>query len=202
MLVTDCPCLAEDMAKIWQVYWQLGDAASLPSSWSPALATRYNAATPLSLPSLPSVYLSSSPAALCPPGREVDLAAILRTIDSAEEFVSVAVMDYAPFTLYTPHTVFWPDIDNALRRAAIDRGVRVGLLLLLIFFFLLLPLILLLKLLLPVSQVKLLASQWAHTRPSILRFLRSLQDLAGDHPKVDIQVRTGLQTSCSFLSYS
>ena len=68
------------------------------------------------------MYLSSSPAALCPPGREPDLSAILRTIDSAEKFVEIAVMDYIPATLYTPHMNFWPDIDSALRRAAIDRG--------------------------------------------------------------------------------
>jgi len=36
--------------------------------------------------------------------------------------------------------------------------------------------------------VRLLASQWAHTRPAIARFLRSLQDLAGTNPRVDIEV--------------
>ena len=25
VLLTDCPCMAEDMYKIWQVYWDLGD---------------------------------------------------------------------------------------------------------------------------------------------------------------------------------
>ena len=38
--------------------------------------------------------------------------------------------------------------------------------------------------------MRLLTSQWAHTRPSINRFLRSLTDLSGSYPRVDIQVTT------------
>jgi len=161
VLVTDCPCLAEDMEKIWSVYWALGGATSLPSTWPTELSTLYNANNPLSLPSLPEVFLSSSPAPFCPTGREVDVEAILKAIDSAEEFIEIAVMDYIPATLYTHPMEFWPDIDDALRRAAINRGVR----------------------------VRLLTSQWAHTRPAIARFLRSLADLSGSNPKVDIQVK-------------
>ena len=52
VLVTDCPCLAEDMEKIWSVYWALGGATSLPSTWPTELSTLYNANNPLSLSSL------------------------------------------------------------------------------------------------------------------------------------------------------
>ena len=55
VLVTDCPCLAADMAKIWAVYWQLGGREELPVTWPKELATSFNADTPLSLPSLPQV---------------------------------------------------------------------------------------------------------------------------------------------------
>ena len=96
VLVTDCPCLAEDMEKIWSVYWALGGATSLPSTWPTELSTLYNANNPLALPSLPEVFLSSSPAPFCPTGREVDVEAILKAIDSAEEFIEIAVMDYIP----------------------------------------------------------------------------------------------------------
>jgi len=161
VLVTDCPCLAADMEKIWAVYWALGGATSLPSSWPAELSTSYNADSPLTLPSLPEVFLSSSPAPFCPSGREVDITAIIKAIDSAEEFVEIAVMDYIPATLYTHPMKFWPKIDDALRRAAINRGVR----------------------------VRLLTSHWAHTRPAIARFLRSLADLSGSNPKVDIEVK-------------
>lgn len=163
VLVTDCPCLAEDMSKIWSVYWALGGRDSVPPSWPDTLATNINSAAPLTLSGSDlSVYLSSSPPPFCPEGREQDLAAIINTIDSAEQFVDIAVMDYFPTTIYTPHPQFWPPIDNALRRAAISRGV----------------------------SVRLLVSHWAHTRPSMTRYLASLASLAGDSgPKVDIRVK-------------
>ena len=36
-------------------------------------------------------------------------------------------MDYFPTTIYSPRTKFWPVIDDALRAAAVERGVRVDL---------------------------------------------------------------------------
>jgi len=62
------------------------------------------------------IYFSSSPAPFCPDGRAVDIDAILRHIDEAQEFVYVAVMDYFPITLYQQPPTFWPDIDNKLRK--------------------------------------------------------------------------------------
>ena len=162
VLVRDCPCLAEDMAKIWRVYWDLGGQESVPASWPSSYSTHINSASPLELPSLnTSVYLASSPPPFCPEGRDKDIEAILRGISQAREFVHIAVMDYFPSTIYGKKTMFWPRIDDALREAAISRGVR----------------------------VRLLASHWAHTRPSMLRFLRSLSDLSGTDPRVDIQVK-------------
>ena len=46
---------------------------------------------------------------------------------------------------------FWPVIDDALRQAALERHVR----------------------------VRLLTSEWAHTRPDMRNFLRSLSALNG-----------------------
>ena len=59
-------------------------------------------------------------------------------------------MDYYPITIYTRPTKFWPLIDNALRRAAIERGVK----------------------------VKLLLSNWTSTRPEMEGYLRTLTDLS------------------------
>ena len=90
--------------------------ASVPKSWPDSLSTQINLDTPVSvLNSHLSVSISSSPPPFCPQGRDSDIDAILRTIDSAKEFVRVAVMDYYPATLYRSHTQFWPVIDNALR---------------------------------------------------------------------------------------
>ena len=46
----------------------------------------------------------SSPKPLCPSGRTVDVDAILDVISKAQLFIHIAVMDYFPLTLYTPHT--------------------------------------------------------------------------------------------------
>ena len=56
---------------------------------------------------------------------------------------------------------FWPVIDDALRRVAFDRGIR----------------------------VYLLASYWNYTDPNMPVFLKSLNDLNKIHrPKMNIQV--------------
>ena len=68
-------------------------------------------------------------------------------------------MDYFPATIYNKKTTFWPIIDDALRRAAIERGVR----------------------------VELLMSEWAHTRQSMFKYLKSLQDLDGISSHVNIK---------------
>eukprot|EP00088_Acartia_fossae_P004470 TRINITY_DN11916_c0_g1_i12.p1 TRINITY_DN11916_c0_g1~~TRINITY_DN11916_c0_g1_i12.p1 ORF type:complete len:505 (-),score=109.62 TRINITY_DN11916_c0_g1_i12:929-2443(-) len=163
VLVKNCGCLAKDMAKIWEVYWELGrPGATVPDSWPKQLATTINAKSPLELenPSL-SVWLSSSPPPFCPEGRDSDIQAILDVINGAKEFVRVAVMDYFPATIYNKKTTFWPVIDDALRRAAIERKVR----------------------------VELLMSEWAHTRPSMFKYLKSLQDLNKIDSHVHIKVK-------------
>lgn len=65
------------------------------------------------------------------------------------------------FTIYfSPPTRYWPDIDNALRKAAIENKV----------------------------SIKLLISYWNSSRPSEDYFLRSLADLSESYKGVDIQV--------------
>jgi len=163
VLVKNCSCLASDIGKIWQVYWELGvPGATIPDKWPSQLSTNINMKTPIELvKSSLSVSLSSSPPPFCPNGRDSDIQAILDTINSAKEFVRVAVMDYFPATIYNKKTIFWPMIDDALRRAAIERGVR----------------------------VELLMSEWAHTRQSMFKYLKSLQDLNGISSHVNIKVK-------------
>ena len=64
-------------------------------------------------------------------------------------------MDYFPVFIFTPsfwngNPTFWPVIDDALRRAAIERGV----------------------------EVKLMLSNWTSTRPAMLGYLKSLTDIS------------------------
>ncbi|KZS12125.1 Phospholipase D3 [Daphnia magna] len=163
--VYDCPCLAKDMSKIFEVYWALGDVnATIPESWPQDLSTRINYTNPLMVAlndTQSSVYLSSSPPQLCPQGRTSDLESVLHTMDQAHEYINIAVMDYIPAMLYTPHHQFWPDIDNQLRRLAINRGIK----------------------------IRLLVSHWKHTTPAMVPFLKSLADISNVYPHVDVQVK-------------
>ena len=67
-----------------------------------------------------SVFLSSSPPPFCPKGREVDIQALLSVINQAQEFIYVAVMDYSPSFLYSKTRMFWPEIDDAIRKGEWD----------------------------------------------------------------------------------
>ncbi|NXP42975.1 PLD3 Phospholipase, partial [Leiothrix lutea] len=142
--VYNCSCLARDLGKIFEAYWALGvPGAAIPAPWPDNFST--------------------SPPALCPAGRTEDLAALLGVIDGAEEFVDVAVMSYLPGTEFSRPERFWPPIDERLRRAVVERGVR----------------------------LRLLAGCWRHSRPDMFPFLRSLAALAGNRTGNRTGSRTG-----------
>ncbi|CAG9822670.1 unnamed protein product [Phaedon cochleariae] len=161
----NCTCLADDVAKIFEVYWALGiDGAKVPSHWPINLSTKYNLKTPMDLlynNETFHTYFSSSPPPFSPSGRTDDIDALLGVVRQAERFVYIAVMDYFPLTIYTPKTRYWPVIDDALRAAAIEHRVR----------------------------VRLLISLWNHSRPAEDNFLRSLASVDGAYPGVSIEVR-------------
>ncbi|XP_071441967.1 5'-3' exonuclease PLD3-like isoform X1 [Hetaerina americana] len=163
--VYNCSCLASDIGKIFDVYWFLGqEGAQIPPKWPDQFSTPYGRDTPMNLTFNSSntlTYLSSSPPSFCPKGRTVDLDAILDVIKHAEKFIYVAVMDYYPLTLYTPKIRFWPQIDDGLRTAAIEQKVK----------------------------IRLLVSVWNQTRPSLPHFIKSLTDLTGAYPWVDIEAK-------------
>lgn len=133
IMAANCSCLAEDIAKIFDVYWKLGAPnAKIPSKWGPELSTEINATNQAAINDLhlgpANVYLSSSPPPLSPTGRTQDVDAIVKTILDAEKFVYVSVMDYIPLLIYTKEPKFWPVIDDALRKVAIEKNVTVRLL--------------------------------------------------------------------------
>ena len=46
--VYDCPCLAEDVAKIFEVYWSLGEEdATVPKEWPSSYSTEFNHLNPM-----------------------------------------------------------------------------------------------------------------------------------------------------------
>uniref|UniRef100_A0A6B2EFG0 Putative phospholipase d n=1 Tax=Phlebotomus kandelakii TaxID=1109342 RepID=A0A6B2EFG0_9DIPT len=167
VLVTNCTCLAMDVAKIFNVYWDMGDEnAQIPDKWPDSYATKYNFDTPLRVNFNNSqfssnIFFSSSPPPMSTAGREEDVDAIVKIIAHAEKFIHIAVMDYFPLTIYTPKIQFWPKIDNALRKAAIENKV----------------------------SVKLLISWWNNSRPAEDYFLRSLEDISNAYQNVDVQIK-------------
>lgn len=161
--VYNCSCLGLDVYKIFEVYWKLGvPNPYIPPEWPADVQTTINKDTPVSVivnNSQVLTYISSSPPPLCPKGRTTDLDSILDTIKRARTFIYIAVMDYFPSSLYMEKNHYWPAIDDALRRVTVVKRL----------------------------QVRLLASYWNHTRPSMMAYLRSLNALNSD--LFDIEVK-------------
>ncbi|CAG9535772.1 unnamed protein product [Cercopithifilaria johnstoni] len=155
--VFSCECLAEDLMKVMNVYWEMGaPGKKVPSSWPNELATLYNARNPIVATfngEKNDVYISSAPRIFCPKGRIDDLEAILQVISAARKFIHISVMDYFPATLYLTNNRYWPVIDDALRKAAYN-GI----------------------------EVKLLISKWRTTRPTLFAFLKSLAVITSTLP--------------------
>ncbi|XP_069501314.1 5'-3' exonuclease PLD3-like isoform X2 [Ambystoma mexicanum] len=165
VVLYNCSCLAQDLHKIFEMYRYLGDeGASVPSTWP----NEFSAASSHSHPqhvllngSDARVYISSSPHALCAARRTSDLDAILGTIDDAQEFVYIAVMDFIPQQVFSNPKRFWPVIDDRLRSAACDRGV----------------------------MVRLLVSCWSHSNRDMFIFLESLSVLSHAPLRCPIEVK-------------
>ncbi|XP_068633790.1 5'-3' exonuclease PLD3-like isoform X2 [Battus philenor] len=161
----NCSCMATDLGKIFDVYWQLGETdAVVPDSWPESLATDINIQHPVNISDGQrsyGAYISSSPPQFSPAGRSNDDDVIVSIIESAERFIYISVMDYAPALIYTHKLKFWPKIDDAIRAAALENKV----------------------------QVRMLISWWKHSRPDEDYFLRSLAALSHSYPGVDIQVK-------------
>ncbi|XP_047736889.1 5'-3' exonuclease PLD3-like isoform X2 [Hyalella azteca] len=164
VVLWNCSCLARDMRKIFEQYRYVGARRSIPAVWPANFSTDINRHSPLTISlngSAATAFISSSPPAFTSLGRENDVDAIVAAIDDARRFVDVAVMDYLPRTLYSRHVQFWPVIDNALRKAALERRVR----------------------------VRVLASLWQHSRDDLAHWLLSLSAITSSYPQIDVQVK-------------
>ena len=64
------------------------------------------------------VYFGSSPPPFCPTGRSDDLSIIIHAITQAEQFIFVAVADYAPMNVFGKDRKPWPILDDLLRQGA------------------------------------------------------------------------------------
>ncbi|XP_057705792.1 5'-3' exonuclease PLD3 [Corythoichthys intestinalis] len=162
LVVEDCSCLAQDAARIFEVYWSLN--GSLPLYWPARFTALSSSQKPLLVNFngvAAKVYFSSAPPQISARGRSDDLATILSVIDDARDFVFISVMDYLPLSEFTEPLRFWPTIDNALRAAACTRGVK----------------------------VRLLVSCWDNSPAAMFTFLQSLLVLNRPSIKCDIEVK-------------
>lgn len=164
--VENCSCLAQDMARIFGIYWDIGDRknGSLPPYWPGRFSALSSADHPLVVNVngvSARVYLSSAPNALSAQGRSDDLQTILSVIGDAKKFVYISVMDYLPMSKYSKPARYWPPIDNAMREAACMRGV----------------------------EVNILVSCWNHSPQAMFVFLQSLQVLSQPPLQCRINVR-------------
>jgi len=146
--VKNNPSLAMDATKIFNSYWVAATTMNIPNPWPIDLYASYNESFPLQITTGNFVYFSVSPPQFVVPERSGDIDILMQTIKSAQESVSIEVMDYFPGTLYEKENFYWPDIDDKLREAAF-RGVK----------------------------VRFLVSKWNHTNPKMYQYLSSLNQI-------------------------
>ncbi|XP_015976948.2 5'-3' exonuclease PLD4 [Rousettus aegyptiacus] len=164
-IIYNCSRLARDLDKTFQTYWVLGvPQAVLPRHWPWNLSSHINHLQPLRarFDGVPTTaYFSASPPQLCPHGRTRDLDALLAVIRAARQFIYASVMEYLPTTCFRHPPRYWPVLDNALREAAFNRGVR----------------------------VRLLVSCGLNTNPRMFPYLRSLQAFSNPQAGVSVDVK-------------
>uniref|UniRef100_A0A5S6Q1J0 PLD phosphodiesterase domain-containing protein n=1 Tax=Trichuris muris TaxID=70415 RepID=A0A5S6Q1J0_TRIMR len=169
VLVLNCPCLANDLGNIFFSYWNVAvspnETQSNCQSGSsvPLMETTVNAANPVVLSyygAETKVFIASSPRNLHEQGRVWDLEAITSAIHAAKSFIYIHVMDFIPMIVYQKRKSYWPVIDNALRKAVVERGV----------------------------EVKILAAA-LHFVKENLHFMQSLQALANCADKGSIEIK-------------
>ena len=143
ILVKDCALLGEDARKIFDLYRSIDGVKKLPRKYSRQFKTWINDANPLSVYNTKDdtiykvslkmsyiyvyyfyflfcfkiviqVFIASSPRTLCGEGRTDDLQAILHVINSAREYIHIAVHEYIPMDLWKKREP-WPVIDDAIR---------------------------------------------------------------------------------------
>ncbi|XP_053577736.1 5'-3' exonuclease PLD3 [Bombina bombina] len=163
--VYNCSCLAQDLGKIFEVYWSLGVSnTTIPSPWPANYSTSYNETSPLEVTlnnTASQVYISSSPPPLSPTGRTDDIRSILSIIDDAKKFIYISVMDYTPTEEYSHPKRFWPEIDDHLRKAVYEKRIN----------------------------VRLLISCWKNSNPAMFPFLTSLAALNSTKSHYNIEVK-------------
>ncbi|GMR57938.1 hypothetical protein PMAYCL1PPCAC_28133 [Pristionchus mayeri] len=159
MAVFNCACIAEDVQRMLDIYWYMGaEDAVVPESWPAEYTTNANHDHPYNVPrhdgAATAVHFSSAPPQFDSCGRDSDIENMIKLIDEAQDHVYMAVMDYAPATLYDHPNTYYDRLDAAIKRAAFDRGV----------------------------DVKFMMSKWIHTNKKFFSYIHEFDDFSYNLP--------------------
>jgi phospholipase D3/4 len=118
--VSNCPCLAKDIAKIFEVYRFLGKDLNSDLShfqgWPQSMVSYINEKSRLVVDDS-NVFFSAAPRVIGSPSRTNDLDALLHVMRNATKTISIEVMDYLPLSLYSSPKVYWDEIDYEIKSA-------------------------------------------------------------------------------------
>ncbi|XP_027013745.1 inactive phospholipase D5 [Tachysurus fulvidraco] len=131
VIVYQCRCLAVDLHRIFNLYWQLEYKEFVPSIWSKRLSALYSKDEHFSFylnGSQAKAYVSSSPNIFRPKDRTTDIEAIFRIIQDAKHFIYISMTDYLPLLTSGTHSKYWSRIDGMLREALILKHIKMRLL--------------------------------------------------------------------------
>ena len=90
-MVKNCPVVADDARRIFDMYYDAANQTTLPSPWPKGYDTTYNAMHPMqvTLSDTPvSAFIASSPDEFCTLHRTSDLDALVGTMTAAESYVT------------------------------------------------------------------------------------------------------------------
>ncbi|TSN95645.1 Inactive phospholipase D5 [Bagarius yarrelli] len=131
IIMYQCRCLAVDLHRVFNLYWQLEYKEFIPAKWSKRLNALYSKEEQFLFQlnnSQAKAYVSSSPNIFRPKDRTTDIEAIFRVIQDARRFIYISMTDYLPLLSSSTHSKYWSRIDGMLREALILRHVKVRLL--------------------------------------------------------------------------
>lgn len=124
-----CPNLGAELSKIHQ-YYKLIDSQTeshdLPVRTS-ALANMENSLS-VKLNDNLSYRLLLTDSLASKSSLANDLSSLLRIIDNAQTFIHISMTSYNPIGDTGENKKYWPVLENALKRAAVERGVKVKIL--------------------------------------------------------------------------
>ena len=158
----NCDTLAQDLDKIFRTYSLISDMGQIPKTLPDYLKTPINIDNPMGLKMGDlklKVFLAGAPPAFNGvndwTGRTDDIDGLLHILDNARHRLDISVMNYSPRLVFGWPKKYWPRIDDALRRAAAERGVH----------------------------VRLLFSEWHSTQPIEIMWYKSLNALQSSQMK-------------------